>query len=73
MVTETKQELKESILHYLPHGKERAITGELLASRCGEKGTRAIRRSIRELVERGHLIGLSVKKETGGYYFIQTP
>ena len=74
MVIDLKQDLKAEILRHLPHGKASAITGEVLASLCGEgRKTRFVRRMIRELIKEGNLIGLSVKGANGGYFFIETP
>ena len=73
MVIDLKQDLKSEILWHLPHGKASAITGKALASQCGEKGTRFLRQMIRELINEGNLIGLSVKGANGGYFLIETP
>ena len=73
MVIDLKQDLKAEILRHLPHGKATAITGKALASLCGERGTRFLRSSIRELINEGNLIGLSLNGKSGGYYFIETP
>ncbi len=72
MTTETKTDLKSAILHHLQYGKQSAMTGKVLSQRCGERGTRAMRQAIRELVQNGYLIGLSPRPPYG-YYLIETP
>ena len=71
---DTKEELKANIVSMLSYGKERAITGKVLASRIGIRTTgtelRAMRRAIKELRHERNLIGLSVHKPFG-YYMIQ--
>ena len=68
---DTKDGLKRAILTQLGKGKSSAITGELLAQRLNEKGTRAIRLMIRELIgENWCIIGANSKPY--GYFIADT-
>ncbi len=68
---DTKDDLKLAILASLGRGKENAITGELLAQRLNEKGTRAIRLVIRELISDGVCI-IGANSKPYGYFIAET-
>ncbi len=62
-----KTQLKMSILLLLKKGHEAAITGEQLADKLNERGTRAIRIAIRELINSGVCI-IGANSKPYGYF-----
>ena len=73
--TETKDDLKEAILHYLKYGQENATSKNRLLEFCGlssnQTDDRILRLAIKDLRHEGKRIGLSLKKPSG-YYLIET-
>ena len=67
MATEIRYDLKLAILEQLNYGREKAVTGAILAKRLGQKDTREMRHVIKDLRHDGQLIGLSIRPPYGYY------
>lgn len=65
IATETKENLKDAILHQLHRGRLNALPGRLLAQRLGFRDDRQIRLAIRELIAEGYPIASSVSPPMG--------
>ena len=72
MVTKPNKYLKPAILHYLHHGRAKAITGQELARFLNHPNDRQIRKAIRKLIATGLPIASSVGTPPG-YYIAETP
>ena len=70
MIIATKTNLKSAILYQLNYGKHRALTGEVLSKRLGERDTRQMRLAIRELQKEGHPV---CSLPGVGYFLAEAP
>ncbi len=66
-----KSALKQNILITLRKGHDNAITGEVLSQRLHERGTRAIRLVMRELISEGYCI-IGANSKPYGYFIADT-
>lgn len=65
-------DLKQAVLSQLNKGKEKALRGETLCQRLGQKDSRKIRLLIQELIADGQPI-CSTPHPPYGYFLAETP